>query len=226
MSRPTHDPTPYNTIILAITACLLWSTAFVGVKIGLRYSTPLSFAGTRFMLAGLLLTPLWVSQANIFSLIRHDIKIILLLALFQTFLLYGLFYIGITMLSGALAAIIIGASPLTSALTAHFFLANEPMTRSKTMSLGVGVIGVCFISISRLPWASPEGLREFCGIILLLLSTVFSAYGNILIIKRKSKLGSIPLNSLQIFIGGLLLFIVSIPLEGMPTIDIPWLYYG
>jgi len=44
--------------ILAVTACLLWSTAFAGVKIGLEYASPFFLAGSRFMLAGLLLVPL------------------------------------------------------------------------------------------------------------------------------------------------------------------------
>lgn len=37
-----------STTFLAILACLLWSTAFVGIKIGLEYTTPMQFAGTRF----------------------------------------------------------------------------------------------------------------------------------------------------------------------------------
>ncbi|RLD64942.1 MAG: EamA/RhaT family transporter, partial [Bacteroidetes bacterium] len=47
-----------NTAVLAIISCLLWSTAFAGVKIGLEYATPLQFAGTRFFIAGLLVFPL------------------------------------------------------------------------------------------------------------------------------------------------------------------------
>ena len=38
--------------ILAVTACLLWSTAFLGVKTGLEFMSPLVFAGVRFTLAG------------------------------------------------------------------------------------------------------------------------------------------------------------------------------
>ena len=38
----------------AIIACFLWSTAFVGIKIGIPYTTPLNFAGVRFVLAGVI----------------------------------------------------------------------------------------------------------------------------------------------------------------------------
>lgn len=225
MSGPPRDTTPLNTMLLAITACLLWSTAFVGVKIGLLYSPPLSFAAVRFMLSGLLLTPFWLTRPGIFRSILENWKTICLLALFQTFLLYGLFYIGMTMIGGALAAIIIGASPLTSALTAHYCLSNEPMTRAKSLSLGVGMLGIIIISLSRLPWISPQGFNELIGILLLLLSTVFSAYGNVLIVKNPGGLDAIPLNSLQIFTGGLFLFILSLPLEGLPVLERPWQFY-
>jgi len=42
-----------ETLLLAAVACMLWSTAFVGIKIGLRYSSPFQFAGFRFILSGL-----------------------------------------------------------------------------------------------------------------------------------------------------------------------------
>src|SRR5690554_6315215 len=42
-----------STTFMAIVAAWLWSTAFVGVKIGLEYHSPLQFAGIRFFLSGL-----------------------------------------------------------------------------------------------------------------------------------------------------------------------------
>jgi len=44
-----------NTILWAIVACLLWSTAYAGIKIGLQYDTPFHFAGIRFIISGLMI---------------------------------------------------------------------------------------------------------------------------------------------------------------------------
>ena len=44
-----------STTFLAIVACWLWSTAFVGVKIGLEYQSPFQFAGIRFFISGVLI---------------------------------------------------------------------------------------------------------------------------------------------------------------------------
>jgi len=203
--------------LLAILACVLWSTAFVGVKVGLRYSDPFSFAGIRFMFAGLLLVPFWWRKDNrpTFGSLRQNIKVILLVSFFQTFLMYGLFYLAMTMVSGAVAAILIGASPLTAAVVAHFLVAGDTMTVPKSISLSLGMAGVVLLTVSRLPWVSPTNLAEFTGIVLLFICTVSSAVGNVLVAKEKSTIDPVFLNSLQIFLGGFFLYLVSICQHGV-----------
>jgi drug/metabolite transporter (DMT)-like permease len=44
-----------NTTFWAIIACLLWSTAYAGIKIGLQYDTPFHFAGVRFIISGMII---------------------------------------------------------------------------------------------------------------------------------------------------------------------------
>lgn len=212
---------------LAILACLLWSTAFVGVKIGLRYAEPFSFAGIRFMLAGLMLVPFWWKKDHNLEIIRKNIKVILLVSFFQTFVTYGLFYLSMTMVSGALAAIMIGASPLTAAVVAHYLMADDTLSLPKSISLCIGMAGVVLLSVSRLPWASSGGFVEFTGIVLLFLSTLSSAFGNVLVAGEQSDLDPVFLNSLQIFLGGFCLCIVSYFAEDMSVkiLGYPLQYY-
>ena len=222
-----HDNLPAANAALAILACLLWSTAFAGIKIGLRYTDPFCFAGVRFMLAGLLLVPFWWRQnRDKARMIRENLKLILVVSFFQTFLLYALFYFGITLVSGAVTAIIVGASPLVAALLAHYCMGNDTLTPAKIASLSLGMAGVAVLCLSREPWSSPAGLKELGGIILLLLSTVSSIYGNILVAREKGSMEPVMLNSIQIFLGGLLLFLLSLPLEGLPRRILPLEYYA
>jgi drug/metabolite transporter (DMT)-like permease len=81
-----------GTVFLAIIACLLWSSAFAVIKIGLQYTTPLQFAGVRFTLAGLMVLPLTGSLRTAFQYIRNNFRLILLIAFLQTFVQYALFY--------------------------------------------------------------------------------------------------------------------------------------
>lgn len=178
----------FSTSLLAIIACLLWSTAFVGVKIGLQYCKPLAFAGLRFMLAGLLLIPLWWPCRPKAAAVINNFGLILKVSFFQTFTIYGLFYLGLTLVPGALAAMVIGASPLVSAVLAHYCMPGDRMTSIKAASLALGLFGVSILSFSRLPWESTAGLLELGGIAVLLLSNVAGAMGNIMVSRHQTEL--------------------------------------
>jgi drug/metabolite transporter (DMT)-like permease len=222
----TGTHAPLLAMVFAIIACLLWSTAFVGVKIGLRYADPLSFAGIRFMLAGLMIVPLWWKTRMSTRVLKENIKPIVLVSFFQTFLVYGLFYYGMTMVSGALAAILIGASPLTAALVSHYLMKNDTMTMPKLISLSIGMAGVILISISTRPWVSPTGLKESLGIVLLFLCTIASGLGNVLVAREQARVEPVQLNSIQMFFGGFFLLFVSICMHGFPDLLLPPVFYA
>ena len=215
-----------NTLLLAVAACLLWSTAFVGVKVGLKYAGPFAFAGQRFMLAGLLLLPFWWSRRPNFRAVCGQAGMILSIALFQTFILYGLFYLGMTLIPGALAAMVIGASPLVTAVLAHYCMTGDRLSPLKGGSLMLGLSGVAVLSLSRQPWVSATGLAEVVGIGVLLLANVAGALGNILVARHKAELDPVFLNSAQLFIGGLGLLLLSLLLEVQPSQPLPWSYYA
>jgi len=215
-----------STVLLAVTACLLWSTAFVGVKVGLAYSGPLTFAGHRFMLSGALLVPFWWNRRPAWSSVAGHGRLILVVAFFQTFVLYGLFYFGMTLIPGALAAMVIGASPLVTAVLAHYCMAGDRLTPIKSASLVLGLTGVAVLSVSRLPWASPTGWVELAGIGVLLLANVAGGLGNILVARHRASLDPVFLNSAQIFAGGLGLWLLSLPLEDRATQVPPWPYFA
>lgn len=226
MPATQTKPNPWlGTTLLAVSACLLWSTAFVGVKVGLRFCGPLAFAGLRFMLSGLLLAPFWWRRRPSLAAVGGDAGLILKVAFFQTFTLYGLFYFGMTLVPGALAAMIIGASPLVSAVLAHYCMAGDRMNRIKAASIALGLTGVAILSFSRLPWASATGLRELAGIGVLLLANVAGALGNIFVARHRSSLEPVFLNSAQIFLGGLALWGLSLPLEGSLPDTLPWPFW-
>lgn len=214
-----------STPLLAIIACLLWSTAFVGVKIGLRHAGPFGFAGVRFMLSGLLLVPLWWPRRPSLGVVCGQAGTIFMVAFFQTFTLYGLFYFGMTLIPGALAAMVVGASPLVTAVLAHFLMAGDRMTRTKASSILLGVGGVAILSFSRLPHAAGTGLLELAGIGILLLSNVAGALGNILVARQRTALEPLFVNSLQLFMGGLGLWALSRTLEGGLPSDLPWPFW-
>lgn len=214
-----------NTSLLAILSCLLWSTAFAGVKIGLEYTTPLQFAGTRFFISGLMVLPLALRlNPSYFRIVWDHRKLILLFAFLQTFLQYTMFYTGINMIPAAVAAIVIGSQPLFIALVAHFMMPGDRMTMRKTMVILFGILGVVLVSFGKDP-ESVTGKVAILGILLMLGINVLSGFTNVLVASEKGRIPPLVISSASMIMGGAALFLFSVPIEGLHMEPKPVPYY-
>lgn len=203
-----------KTILLAIIACLLWSSAFVGVKIGLNYHTPLQFAGIRFIISGLMLVPVVYNLGRFRKEVRENFTYVCLIAFLQVILQYSLFYLGVSLVPASIAAMIVGSSPLFIALVAHFSISGDRMNWVKTSSILLGIIGVAVITLGR--DSLPSGAKiVLTGVVLLLLNNLVSGITNVVIAKKKQTISPMVLTSASLFIGGIFLFAISIPFEGL-----------
>jgi drug/metabolite transporter (DMT)-like permease len=211
---------------LAIISCLLWSSAFVVIKLGLEHTKPFSFAGIRFMLAGILLVPFWLGKVSRSDFTKRSLLVILKVAMMQTFILYALFYYAITMVSGAVTSIIVGVSPIASTIVPHFVTHDDKLNKTKIYCMSIALTGVVLVVLGTKPWAV-GGLSELLGIMLLLAGAVVSAFANIIVSEDKKSINPVFLNSIQIFLGGVMLFVISIPLEGIPKVSgLSWFFYS
>jgi drug/metabolite transporter (DMT)-like permease len=202
----------------AMLACILWGSAFVAIKLGYRnYGKPFSFAGVRFMLAGLLLVPFWLRSPQQFRVLKSQAGLILKICFFNNFLLYALFYEGMMRVPAALAAIVVGAGPLIGAVMSHMLMSDDRMSRGRTAAILLGMSGIALIALQR-DFGTAVGWSELLGMGLLLASSVSGVFGNIVLAKHDIRLDVNPvmLNSIQIFLGGAALFAVSLVWEGRP----------
>jgi len=213
-----------STTFLAIIACWLWSTAFVGVKIGLEYQSPFQFAGIRFFISGLLIFFYFANPKQFFHELKANWRFIVWLSLVQIFGQYALFYSGIDLIPSAMAAMIIGSQPLFIAVVAHFSFHNDKMTPFKTGSILIGVAGIAVISLGRTKFEM-KGNLELLGIAYLLITNLLSGYSNVIIVKKSKGISPVVLSSTSLMIGGLMLFLVSIPKEGINMGPFPIAYY-
>jgi len=214
-----------NTAALAILSCLLWSTAFAGVKIGLQYATPLQFAGTRFFIAGMLVLPLAVkNNPGYFRILRKNIRMILLFAFLQTFLQYTMFYTGINMIPAAVAAIVIGSQPFFIALVANFIMPGDRMTLGKTLVILFGIMGVVLVSLGKDP-QSATGHVALVGLMLMLGINVLSGFTNVIVAREKENIPPLVISSASMIMGGAALYLFSLPLEGFHFGPRPPVYF-
>lgn len=214
----------FSTTVLAIFACLLWATPFTAIKIGLKYSTPLQFAGLRFFISGLIILPFIKNLKSKVLESRKRWQFILWVAILQTSLLYGLFYTGINYLPGALGAMLIGAQPLFAAIMAHMLLKNDKMTWQKIMAILLGLTGVCIISLGRADFMLTTTIP--LGVGILILNNIVGSTGNVIVSRDAKDMPPRVLASFSMIIGGAVLLLISIPVENPSwTIIHPGKYY-
>lgn len=123
---------------------LLWSTGYIGAKVGLPYAEPFTLLFLRFVLALLLLAPLvwWFRPAMAMS--RRERGHLMLSGL----LLHGVYLGGVFAaiklgLSAGLTALIVGSQPLLASLAAPLLFGERP---NALHWLGI-VLGFCGITL-------------------------------------------------------------------------------
>lgn len=213
-----------STTFLAIIACTLWATAFVGVKIGLKYNSPLQFAGIRFFISGLMILPFIENLRSKTHTAWKNKGKIMLVGLIQTTLQYALFYTGMNYVPGSLGAMIVGSGPLFVALVAHFLMPGDTLTRKKMFSILLGLSGIVVISLGRKGMGATGDLVVF-GIIVLIANNVLTGFGNILVASDKRKIPPLVLSSFSMIFGGALLFTIGAVVEGVRFGPFPLEYY-
>ena len=217
--------TKRNTIFWAVIACLLWSTAYAGIKLGLQYDTPLHFAGVRFIISGLMLLPFTVRPAAYLRMIRENYKVVLSVMVLQTLMNYSLFYLGLNLVPGALGAVIVGSQPLVTAVVAAMMHDEERLTRSKIITIIFGISGVILISAGRQAFRLGTAL-EFLGVILILGANIATAVSNVVVSLKSRGMNPVVLSSFSLGVGGLILYLVSIPVEGTVRVYRPFIYWA
>ena len=214
-----------NTITWAIIACLLWSTAYPFIKIGLEYSTPIHFAGSRFILSGLMILPFTIRPRLYIRMIRDNLNLVLWVTLLQTVLNYVLFYLGMDLVPGAIGALIVGAQPFVTAIVSRIMIKEERFTSAKVLTIILGLAGIVLVSLGRQELHF-GGELELTGIAMIFIANFSTATSNVLISKKGKNMNPLVLSSFSIFIGGLLIFIVSFFIEDVPSKpDFPLRYW-
>lgn len=201
-----------NTIFWAVVACLLWSTAYAGIKLGLQYDTPLHFAGIRFIISGLMILPFTVKPSAYLKMVKENWKVVLWILVLQTLINYSLFYFGMDLVPGALGAVIVGSQPLVTAVVAAMMHEDDKLTRQKIITIIFGISGVILISAGRQAFRLGTAI-EFLGVLMILGANIATATSNVIVSLKSKGMNPFVLSSASLGIGGLILYLFSFPFE-------------
>jgi drug/metabolite transporter (DMT)-like permease len=203
-----------NTIFWAIIACLLWSTAYAGIKLGLQFDTPFHFAGIRFIISGLMILPFTVRPAVYIKMIRVHWKVIAWVTTLQIVINYSLFYQGLKLIPGALGAVVYGAQPLIIAIVAAIMHKDDKLSKKKIVTIIFGISGVILISVGRQAFKLGT-ILELLGVLMILVGNIATAASNVIISMKSKDINPFVLSSSSLFLGGIILYLISIPVESI-----------
>jgi drug/metabolite transporter (DMT)-like permease len=197
--------------------CLLWASAFSVAKLAIADCPPLIVLSARFLLAGVVILGAAALFGVRLNLSRRELLLFALLGIANQAVYLGLSYVGIRSTSSGLAALIISANPVLTAVLAVAFL-NERMTWRKAMGLLLGVGGVAFVVESRMV----GGVDHPVGIALLLAALVSLVGGTILYKKFAPSSGLWVGNGVQSLAAGLATLPFAVAFENVGDIVPSW----
>lgn len=145
----TRYLTPYFPALFVV----LWSTGFIGARLGMPHAEPISFLSVRFLLAIFILLGMaliarapWPGRA------------VALHSMVVGFLLHGV-YLGAVFwaidrgLPAGISAMIVGLQPLAVAVFAGFIL-GEVISRRHWIGLAIGVIGLVLVIAPKIEFGA------------------------------------------------------------------------
>jgi drug/metabolite transporter (DMT)-like permease len=164
--------------LLVAAFCLLWSSAFAVAKLAIADCPPLILLAARFLLAGGLMLAAAAVRGVPWTISRRDLLLFATLGIANQAVYLGLGYVGMHSVSSGLAALVISANPVLTAVLAAAFL-RERLTWRKVAGLLLGIGGVAFVVESRL-----AGGAEHSVGILFTLAALISLVGGTILFKR------------------------------------------
>jgi drug/metabolite transporter (DMT)-like permease len=184
---------------LALTFCLLWTGAFIAVKVGLRSSPPLFLMASRFLVAGAALLVVARFAGRPLPPRLADWGPIALLGLLNNALYLGITSLGLREISAGMGAVLASTNPLMLALVAPWFL-GERLTARRVAGLLVSFGGVVVVMASRIgPQNRPVGMA------LVLLSITFLVAGTLVFKRLRPEHDIVVINGGQLLVAGVAL---------------------
>ena len=197
-----------------LTLCVIWSSTWLVIKVGLRDLPPISFVAIRFVIAVIALIAVSAGRFSLLPPRRSDYAIlagtgILMFGLNYTLLFWGELYV-----SSGLAAVLQATIPIFGMLFAHWMLPDEPLRLPKLFGACVALAGVALICGRLLSFS---GMIGFWGGLGIVFGGASAAFSNVVLKARAIQLPPAMIAAWQMFFGILPLLFLGYAVEGNPV---------
>jgi drug/metabolite transporter (DMT)-like permease len=154
--------------------CLIWSSTWIAIKVGLRGAPPLTGIAVRMAIASMIVLAILRARRIPLPRERRFVRLGVFLGFFHVVLPYSLVYLGEQRIPSGLAAVLYATMPLFVALLARATL-GDPLTPHKLIGITAGIAGVAVIFMDSLR----IGPAEATGTLYVLGSVLASTVGSV-----------------------------------------------
>ena len=155
--------------VFLLLLAMIWSASFLLIKIGIETIPPFTLTACRLGIAALIFCLFLAIRREWIPLHPQAILLYVVTGLLGNSLPFVLISWGEIHISSSLTAICMGIMPISTFVLAHLFIAEEPMTKRKSMGLSLGFSGLMTL----------VGVSAFSGIGEHLIGTL-SVFGGAL----------------------------------------------
>ncbi len=196
-----------------LTLCVVWSSTWLAIKVGLRDLPPISFVALRFLIAIAVLLAVSVGRVPLLPVRRSDYTILAGTGVLMFAVNYALLFWAELHVSSGLAAVLQATIPIFGMLFAHWMLPEEPLRWQRLVGAFIALAGVAVICARLLDF---NGLLAFWGGLGILIGAAAAAYSNVLIKARAIRLAPAMLAAWQMIFGTAPLLLLGVGVEGSP----------
>lgn len=204
--------TSIRYFITGISFALLWASASVAGKFGLKSSEPLTLFTVRFFLAGILLLLIVRFSSRRFWPQGREWLHLTIFSLLNTALYLGVFIIALQEVAAGITALALALNPLLISTFSSLWL-KRPVLLREWISIVLGMVGV---GIATWPLLQ-NGYATVFGLFLLILSMVMYSLGAVYYSSVSWTLSRTVINGWQVLIAGFLLLPLTLSFEGGNT---------
>src|SRR4029450_2374932 len=110
-----------------LTLCVVWSSTWLAIKVGLRDLPPISFVAIRFLIAIIVLVAVSMGRTHLLPQTPNDYVVLAVTGILMFALNYSLLFWAELHVSSGLAAVLQATIPIFGMISAHWMLPNEPL---------------------------------------------------------------------------------------------------
>jgi drug/metabolite transporter (DMT)-like permease len=203
-----------STLLVWLLTCVIWSTVWLFIKVGVTDLPPMTFAACRLAIALLVLVPATAALRIPVPRTRREWGVIAIGGLLVIAANYATLYWGMQYVSSGLAAVLQATTPGFAMVLAHWLLPDERASVLKIGALFVAVAGVATIFADQL---HVGGVYGVAGSAAVLAGGAFVALGYVLMKKYGRRLHPNVITSGQMLTALPLLLMLALILEGNPA---------